>query len=95
MSEQPLKGVICVLTDPKGYVWGVGHDFEDSAPAGIDAKRACEMRAERRAHMEFARGAFATPTLDGFEAYDIERVVRRLEHKGWKMTTRFIGFDAE
>lgn len=94
MSETvtELKGVVCVLTDPKGYVWGVGYDFEPGASAGLDQKRMNEMRAERRAAYEMAKAAMPAALLEGFDGYDIENLARRLLNKGWKLHTRYIGY---
>ena len=94
MSKAP-RGVVAVFTDKLGRVVASVSDFESSGYGGFTLRQAQEMRAERQLAYAVVRAYCSEMILEGFETYDCEQILRRLVHKGARVTLIPVGHPSD
>jgi hypothetical protein len=88
------KGILVILIDPEGKVWGKGADFDTFKGGDSNLKTA----QERRANIALAKDFFhntCSPVVGDILANDFQgsQIIRRILEKGWRLDTTEIGYE--
>ena len=92
-TTPPARGVVALVTDPKGNVIATEADFDRSGYGGHTMAESQAIRAKDRARKEAVGGYCSTPLRDVLSGYDYDLLWNTMLNAGWKLQVIEVGHD--